>query len=199
MIIFPTIPVRAAALRPGAPAVVLQLSCAPRACRELRGFVAESNRPGPDPWEGAAAVPDRLLASELVNEIEFLAARARSVGISHANAVLAPLELKVRSYSVLAMACSGTDPSQRELSEFLRLDPSQIVSLVDALEERGLVERAADPRDRRSKVIRPTPAGRKLYGRAAAAVREAEETSLAALDGAERDQLRILLRKIAFG
>ncbi|WP_432394286.1 MarR family winged helix-turn-helix transcriptional regulator [Pseudarthrobacter sp. L19] len=154
---------------------------------------------GPGTGEGSAAVPDRLLASDLAGEIEFLAARARSVGIGHANALLAPLELKVRSYSVLALACSDTDPSQRELSGFLRLDPSQIVSLVDALEARGLVERAADPRDRRSKVIRATAAGRDLFARAAAAVRDAEDTSLAALSGTERDQLRELLRKIAFG
>ncbi|WP_349627121.1 MarR family transcriptional regulator [Arthrobacter sp. C9C5] len=162
--------------------------------------MAESTQHGEDPWEGAAipAVPDRFLASDLVDEIEFLAARARSLGSAHANAVLAPLDLKVRSYSVLAMACSDTGPSQRELADFLRLDPSQIVSLVDALEQRGLVFRAPDPRDRRSKVIRPTAAGTELHQRAAAAVRVAEETSLASLDGPERDQLRVLLRKIAF-
>ncbi|MCX6499958.1 MAG: MarR family transcriptional regulator [Arthrobacter sp.] len=121
------------------------------------------------------------------------------MGSGRANTMLAPLDLKVRSYSVLAMACSDTEPSQRELADFLRLDPSQIVSLVDALEKRGLVFRGPDPRDRRSKVIRPTAAGMELHQRAAAAVRVAEDTSLAPLDGPERDQLRVLLRKIAFG
>lgn len=163
--------------------------------------MAEATQQDKETWESGLlpAVPDRLLASDLVNEIEFLAARARSLGSSRANAMLASLDLKVRSYSVLAMACSGTEPSQRELADFLRLDPSQIVSLVDALEQRGLVLRAPDPRDRRSKVIRPTAAGVELHQRAAAAVRVAEDTSLAPLDGPERDQLRVLLRKIAFG
>lgn len=162
--------------------------------------MAESTQHGADRWEGGSipASPDRLLASDLVNEIEFLAARARSLGSVNANAMLASLDLRVRSYSVLAMACSDSEPSQRELADFLRLDPSQIVSLVDALEQRGLVFRTTDPRDRRSKVIRPTAAGRRLHKRAAAAVRAAEDTSLAQLDGAERDQLRVLLRKIAF-
>lgn len=162
--------------------------------------MAESTQHTEAPWESAAgpAVPERFLASDLVNEIEFLAARARSLGSAHANAVLAPLDLKVRSYSVLAMACSDTEPSQRELADFLRLDPSQIVALVDSLEQRGLVFRAPDPRDRRSKVIRPTAAGLELQQRAAAAVRVAEDTSLASLDDQERDQLRTLLRKIAF-
>ncbi len=167
----------------------------------LRGPVAESTQRSGDAFDAAAvpAVPERLLAGDLVNEIEFLAARARSLGSAHANAVLAPLDLKVRSYSVLAVVCGAAEPSQRELADFLRLDPSQIVSLVDALEQRGLVSRAADSRDRRSKVIRPTTAGTELYQRAAAAVRTAEDTSLAALDGPERDQLRALLYKIAFG
>lgn len=163
--------------------------------------MAESLEHGGDPLGGVAgpAVPERLLAAGLADEIEFLAARARSLGSAQANAVLAPLGLKVRSYSVLAVVCGAAEPSQRELAEFLRLDPSQIVTLVDALEQGGLVARAPDPRDRRSKVIRPTPAGQDLYRQAAEAVRTAEDVSLAALDGAERDQLRGLLRKIAFG
>ena len=183
------------------PARRYRWGCQPNATRKLRGSVAEPIQQGEDQWEAAAVpdVPERLLSTDLVDEIEFLAARARSLGSAHANAVLAPLDLKVRSYSVLAMACSGTEPSQRELADFLRLDPSQIVALVDALEQRGLVLRAADSRDRRSKVIQPTAAGRELYKRATASVRAAENTSLAALDGPERDQLRVLLRKIAFG
>lgn len=141
---------------------------------------------------------DRLLASDLVNETEFLAARALSVGTARANAMLAPLDLKVRSYSVLALACSAVGPSQRDLSDFLRLAPSQIVALVDGLEQRGLVERLNDPSDRRSKVIRSTAAGKKLYKQAAGAVRGAEDDSLRELTGEERSQLRTLLRRVAF-
>ncbi|NKX52566.1 MarR family transcriptional regulator, partial [Arthrobacter deserti] len=104
----------------------------------------------------------------------------------------------VRSYSVLSLACSGENPSQRELADFLSLDPSQIVSLVDQLEKRGAVTREADPRDRRSKVIAATAAGRRLYRAAAAVVRESEAQSLRRLNEAERDTLRSLLRRVAF-
>lgn len=155
--------------------------------------------PAPAVRSGSAPVmPSRLLASDLTDEIEFLTARARSVGTSRANALLAPLELKVRSYSVLALACSGLAPSQREMAEFLSLDPSQIVALVDQLEQRDLVARVADPRDRRSKGISATPAGEALYDEARRAVRTAEEQSLAALSTAEREQLRDLLTRVAF-
>src|SRR3954452_14358553 len=121
---------------------------------------------------------ERLYSTDLASEIEFLTARARSLGSGRANNMLAELDLKVRSYSVLSLACSGENPSQRELADFLSLDPSQIVSLVDQLEKRGAVSREADPRDRRSKVIAATAAGRRLYRAAAAIVRESEAHSL---------------------
>ena len=141
---------------------------------------------------------ERLQDTELAAEIEFLTARARSLGSGRANQLLADLDLKVRSYSVLSLACSGENPSQRELADFLSLDPSQIVSLVDQLEKRGAVAREADPRDRRSKVIVATAAGRRLYRAAAAIVRESEAQSMRRLSTAERDTLRSLLRRVAF-
>jgi DNA-binding MarR family transcriptional regulator len=141
---------------------------------------------------------DRLLTTGLADEIEFLTARARAVGTAHANASLAPLDLRVRSYSVLALAASGVDPTQRELAEFLSLDASQIVALVDGLESRGLVVRTQDARDRRSNAISATPAGRALAAKAAVIVRRAETESLSGLTAAERDRLRELLKKAAF-
>ena len=142
--------------------------------------------------------PDRLRATDLANEIEFMTARARSVGSSRANTMLAELDLRVRSYSVLSLACSGQNPSQRELAGFLSLDPSQIVALVDQLEDRGAVVREQDPRDRRSKVIVATPSGHALYRQAQAVIETAEDHSLRNLTPAEREQLRSLLRRIAF-
>jgi len=155
-----------------------------------------SVRPAASP--SAEAGIERLYSSELANETEFLAARARSVGSRRANEDLASLDLKVRSYSVLSLACSGLNPSQRELAEFLFLDPSQIVALVDQLEKRGAVKRKADPRDRRSNIITPTAAGKRLYAQAAAVVQTAGEAALSALSPAERNQLRDLLRRVAF-
>lgn len=148
---------------------------------------------GREPAGGAG----RLARSGLSNEIQFLAARARSLGTARADSRLAALDLKVRSYSVLALACVPGGLSQRDLAEYLCLDPSQIVALVDGLEQRGLVERRADPRDRRSRVIHATAAGKNLYASATDAVRRAEEVSLRNLTDGERNRLRGLLRKMA--
>lgn len=140
----------------------------------------------------------RFEHSPLAREVAFLTARARSRGNAMANRLLQELDLKVRHYAVLAMACSGTNPSQRELGSFLDLDPSQVVALVDALEQRGLIRRAPDPRDRRSKILIATDAGHAMYSQAAERTREAEERMLKTLTAAERDQLRDLLAKVVF-
>lgn len=139
-----------------------------------------------------------LEESALAYEIEFLAARARSIGTSRANAELAPLGLKVRSYSVLSLACSGVGPSQRELAEFLILDASQIVSIVDSLEEAGLVRRRQGPLDRRSHAIEATALGQEVYERARDKVSIAENASLATLDADDRATLLRILRSVAF-
>ena len=140
----------------------------------------------------------RLQSTELATEIEFLMARARALGTTHANEQLAALKLKARSYAVLALACSQSRPSQRELAEFLSLDASQIVALVDDLERRGFVVREPDANDRRSNVIVGTAEGVALCERAVKAVTAAEDKSLKALNAAERDQLRDLLARVAF-
>ncbi|MFC7403239.1 MarR family winged helix-turn-helix transcriptional regulator [Citricoccus sp. GCM10030269] len=141
---------------------------------------------------------ERFLDSELAGQIDFLIARARGRGSGQANQMLADLDLKVRQSSVLALAASGLNPSQREMGEFLALDPSQIVALVDNLEDRGAVQRETDPRDRRSKIIVATEAGHELHQKARQILAESEDVTLATLSPRERKQLRALLLKIAF-
>ncbi len=141
---------------------------------------------------------NRLHETSLAQEIQFLLARARAQGNSRANELLAAENLKVRSFSVLSLACSGMNPTQRELGEFLHLDPSQIVALVDELEKRGLVKREVDPSDRRSKIITATNDGHALYDRAYALTMAAEDDYLGTLSRRERTQLRAILQKIAF-
>ncbi|WP_404289054.1 MarR family winged helix-turn-helix transcriptional regulator [Glutamicibacter arilaitensis] len=142
---------------------------------------------------------EQFMESDLVQELDFLVARMRSLGSGRANQALKPFNLKVRSYSVLSLACGDATPTQRDLAEFLALDPSQIVPLVDGLESEGLVARIADPSDRRSKVIVASDAGRKLYAKARKATQQSENETLSALTPAERQQLRELLARVALG
>ncbi len=138
----------------------------------------------------------RFCASDLAQETEFLLARARAAGTGHANSRLLTLGLKARSYAVLSLAASGLEPTQRELAEFLSLDASQIVALVDHLEKTQLVERHPAPTDRRTNVIVATAKGMEMYARAREVAQATEAESLAALSDSEREELRRLLSKI---
>ncbi len=99
---------------------------------------------------------------------------------------------------VLSLAASDLTPSQRELAEFLQLDPSQLVSTIDALEARGWVERKPSSEDRRVNVLNATPAGQQVLTQAQEAIVEAEDDSLCDLSVDEREQLRGLLKRISF-
>ena len=142
--------------------------------------------------------PSPLLETELVQEIQFLTARLAARGNSYANQLLAEVDLNVRQFSVLALAASDLKPTQREMSSFVALDPSQIVALVDTLEDRKLVKRETDSRDRRSKNIVATAQGEKLYRQAREITLKAEDRVLGNLSSSERDQLRMLLTKATF-
>lgn len=139
-----------------------------------------------------------LTDSVLVDDLSFLLARANALSLVAGNAALVEHGLRARSYSVLALAAGDQRPSQRELAEFLRLDPSQVVALVDELQTRGLVVRRPDPADRRANVVIATAEGLALQGRAERSAREAERIAHASLDAEERATLTRLLRRLAF-
>lgn len=131
-------------------------------------------------------------------DANFLLARTNALSLAASNAALAEHGLKVRSYAVLTVAASGDRPSQRELAAFLQLDPSQVVALVDDLEERGLVERLPDPTDRRANVVVATEAGLAKVEAARRVVQDVDSRTYASLSDSEREQLTALLKRLAF-
>ena len=93
----------------------------------------------------------------------------------------------------------GRNPglSQRELADRFGAVPSRIVSLVDSLEERGLVHRVRSAIDRRSYELQLTAEGATAL-RALRRIAEAHDAELlAALSAEEVLQLEGLLRKLA--
>jgi len=55
--------------------------------------------------------------------------------------------------------------SMRSLAQRMHCDPSNITGIVDRLEAKGLVERSADPKDRRVTRVAPTRSGREALAR----------------------------------
>jgi len=135
----------------------------------------------------------------LTDDVGFLLSRASGLVLRATNAALASSGLRVRSYSVLLLACDTAEGvSQRDLAEVLGLDPSQVVLLVDELATSGLVERKPSAIDRRTKLVRGTDDGRVLRAEAAQLVQAAVAAQLAALTGTEQFLLRDLLGRLAF-
>lgn len=139
----------------------------------------------------------RLWNSSVGQDCAFLLARANAISLKRAHTALREFELKPREYSILAIASDDVRPTQRELAEFLHLDPSQIVSLVDQLERRGLITREPDARDRRAKVILATAAGVELTSNARITVQRAEQAWLDTIPAEGAAQLRAALRALA--
>ena len=137
------------------------------------------------------------MSSPLADDLGFLLSRASGQVLKATNAALTEHGLRVRQYSVLALACEAADGlSQRELATLLGLDPSQVVLLVDELVSAGLVERQAAEADRRTRLVVPTPEGRRVREAAGKAADVAVETPLGLLGDAERDRLRDMLTRI---
>ncbi|MBC3192096.1 winged helix-turn-helix transcriptional regulator [Pseudonocardia sp. C8] len=110
---------------------------------------------------------------------------------------IAELDLTPPQAGLLRAVATEPGRSQQALSGHLGMPASRLVSLVDGLADRGLLERRRNPDDRRLHALHLTAAGEEMLGRVAAAGRAHEDELLAALDGAERDTLHALLTRIA--
>ena len=137
------------------------------------------------------------MSQPLADDLGFLLSRASGQIVRATNAALAEHGLRVRQYSVLALACETEDGlGQRELAAALGLDPSQVVLLVDELAAAGLVERQAPEVDRRMRLVVATPEGRRVREAARRDADAAMEIPLSLLGEAERDRLRDMLTRI---
>ena len=95
------------------------------------------------------------------------------------------------------LAHAGESLPLGQLAERLSCVKSNVTQLVDRLEADGLVSRAADPNDRRSRLAVLTEAGRTAYVRGSEIQQAAERELFAKLTRDETAQLHALLAKIA--
>lgn len=103
--------------------------------------------------------------------------RARQFGISRAQwAVLIRIE-----------RCEGL--KQTELADALDLQPISLTRLLDRLADNGLIERRADPNDRRANRLYLKPAAKPLLGRLSELGADMMETVLEGLDAKSVDSM----------
>lgn len=97
-----------------------------------------------------------------------------------------------------ALAWLGHEPGlkQVELAERLDVEPITAGRIVDRLEESGLVERQADPVDRRVWRLALTEKAMPIFARLGEIAEEMAEQAFAGLEMAEIDQIRARLALI---
>ena len=143
------------------------------------------------PYDSEMRTPDRLRrrASRLLSLLSAQSNRLVTEGLAQADA-------RQWHYAVLASLQEYGTGSQATLSRRTGIYRSDMVGVLNELAERGLVERAPDPGDRRRNVITVTAQGRRRLGRLDKILDDLHEELLAPLTPDERDQLVHLLTRL---
>ena len=109
---------------------------------------------------------------------------------------MAAYGLKQVDFSVLSLLAHNPGATSRQLCATLDILPPNLVSLVAAMDGRGLIERRPHPHDGRAVGLHLTAAGRKLVREAEEAVVQLELDASARLSARERETLIGLLQKL---
>jgi DNA-binding MarR family transcriptional regulator len=119
------------------------------------------------------------------------------VGRKSAEAAIAPGGLRPRHLVALTLLSDHGPASQGDLGEALRLDPSNVVALLNDLEERGLVTRRRDPADRRRHIVELSTDGHAELQSTQRRLSCVEDELFRALSPEERATLHDLLLRAA--
>lgn len=113
--------------------------------------------------------------------------------------ILAPFDLHPREFAVLRAVGFQEGQTQQALADRLQIPRSRMVSIVDELEARELLERRPNPADRRVRELHLTAAGRKVIDQAFAEAVTFERQVTEPLTAAEREQLLDFLARVGSG
>ncbi|MDH6130160.1 MarR family winged helix-turn-helix transcriptional regulator [Kitasatospora sp. GP82] len=122
--------------------------------------------------------------------------RAAALGHRLVADQLARAELRLPHHAVLCAVAEYEPVAQAELARTVKIDPKDMVAVLNDLQARELVSRTRDPKDARRNLITLSPAGRELLHHTEALGAEANAELVAPLTPAERRQLNDLLGRI---
>ncbi|MFJ3460824.1 MarR family winged helix-turn-helix transcriptional regulator [Achromobacter spanius] len=114
----------------------------------------------------------------------------------------AQFELHQGEFDVIATLRRSGNPyamTPTDLHEGLMLSSGAMTSRLDRLERKGLIERVPSPNDRRSTLVRLTPAGLALIDKLLPLHVANEQQAMASLSQKEQAQLDGLLAKLIVG
>ncbi len=107
----------------------------------------------------------------------------------------ASLGLATGQPRVVSYLAAHESATQREIAEFLAMDPASVCRMLEALEKNGFVTTAENPTDRRTKLIKLTEAGRACVEPWDARCYEVDEAMLSGFNETEREQFMDFLER----
>lgn len=125
-----------------------------------------------------------------------LSVASNAVSDAVATAYRALFGLSVPEWRLIAVLAEAAPLTQQAIGVATRMDKMTVSRAAGALAERGLVTRAANPDDARSRLLRLTGEGQRLYAQVAPKALELEAAVLAGLSAAERARLTAMLARI---
>jgi DNA-binding MarR family transcriptional regulator len=137
------------------------------------------------------------LPAELVDSTSFLLKRLGFAAKGRSMDAFEEAGFTPYSFAVLAALDEASHETQGAIADTLGYDRSQMVGILDELEEQGLVERRRDTVDRRRHVVELTSDGKRALTKLRALTKHLDDEFLAPLTAAERDSLHLLLLKLA--
>lgn len=127
----------------------------------------------------------------------WLLGRAAARGRTLVAEALAAEGIKMWHHVVLSAVRDLAPVAQADLGRGVRLDPKDLVGILNDLQSAGLVLREPDPADRRKNAVSLTAEGARLLKRCEKVAQDANDELLAPLSAAERAQFMDLLIRIS--
>ncbi len=152
-----------------------------------------------DDTDAAGAVDDGPAYADLWARPGFLIRRLHQIHVALFLEECRAHRITPVQYAVLSVLHRGAALDQVSVAGEVGIDRNNAGDVVRRLERRGLVERFADPGDRRSRLARITPQGRRFVKDAHAAMERAQRRLTENLSGTEAARLTELMRKIMAG
>jgi DNA-binding MarR family transcriptional regulator len=102
---------------------------------------------------------------------------------------LEPFGIRPRHVAALIELRDHGELTQQSLCGRLHVDPTNLVAILNELEERGFATRRRDPEDRRRHIVEVSKRGLAMIDKASQVMDEVEEELLEGLKPVERDEL----------
>jgi DNA-binding MarR family transcriptional regulator len=137
-----------------------------------------------------------MTAMELEQCINFVLTKAQRNIHQLFKAELAPYGVTPGQYAVLRCLWDENAQTARKLADRLALDGSTITGILDRMEQKGLIEKLADPKDRRALQVMLTETGHKLQKPLSQAILNANHKALMSLDEIQAETLKQMLHDL---